>query len=339
MAADGAAAAFTDSDELNHQVNAGSGNFMPDATTMAVVIEGPERLALRAVTLRPVTDADVVVAIAWSGISAGTERLLWTGQMPPFPGMGYPLVPGYESVGTIIDAGADCRARIGETVFVPGATCFTDVRGLFGGAARRLIVPGARAIRIHTGTIEEGVLIALAATAYHAIAKDGAELIIGHGVLGRLLARLTLAMGLPAPTVWETDPARQDGAGGYNCIHPDTDERRDYKVIVDASGDAGLLDTLITRLARGGEIVLAGFYSKPLSFTFPAAFRKEARLRVAAEWQPEDLTATLAMIESGALKLGGLITHRLDASDADQAYRTAFGDAACLKMILDWSRF
>ena len=34
-----------------------------------------------------------------------TEKLLWNGTMPHFPGMGYPLVPGYESVGRVIEAG------------------------------------------------------------------------------------------------------------------------------------------------------------------------------------------------------------------------------------------
>jgi len=48
---------------------------------------------------------DVVVDLAWSGVSAGTERLLWSGDMPPFPGLGYPLVPGYESVGRVVEAG------------------------------------------------------------------------------------------------------------------------------------------------------------------------------------------------------------------------------------------
>ena len=42
------------------------------------------------------------------------------------------------------------------------------------------------------------------------------------------------------------------------------------------------------------------------------------------------------LIEEGALSLGGLITHTADATDATQAYATAFGDPACLKMILDW---
>ena len=63
---------------------------------------------------------------------------------------------------------------------------------------------------------------------------------------------------------------------------------------------------------------------------------KEARLRIAAEWAPDDLVATRALIESGALSLDGLITHRAAAADAAAAYETAFTDPDCLKMILDW---
>jgi len=164
------------------------------------------------------------------------------------------------------------------------------------------------------------------------------ELIIGHGVLGRLLARLTIAAGSPPPVVWDIDPARQAGAEGYDVIHPDTDERRDYGCIFDASGRSDLLDTWIGRLARGGEVVLAGFYAAPLQFAFPPAFMREARLRIAAEWQPADMTATRALVESGALSLAGLITHTRPAAEAAEAYETAFSDPACLKMILDWSQ-
>jgi 3-hydroxyethyl bacteriochlorophyllide a dehydrogenase len=281
--------------------------------------------------------ADVEVDITWSGISTGTERLLWTGRMPPFPGMGYPLVPGYESVGRVVGAGADARGRIGDYVFVAGATCFKDAKGLFGGAAERLVVPSARAIAIPESLAERGVLIALAATARHAIAGGSPpDLIVGHGVLGRLIARVAVAEGHAAPTVWERNAERRGGASGYTVVDPDGDERRDYRSIYDASGDAAILDSLIARLARGGEVVLAGFYEQALSFRFPPAFMREARMRVAAEWQPADIAATKALIESGRLSLDGLITHRRDAREAEHAYRTAFEDASCLKLILDW---
>ena len=85
-------------------------------------------------------------------------------------------------------------------------------------------------------------------------------------------------------------------------------------------------------------MVLAGFYSAPLSFDFSPAFIREARIRVAAEWTQSDLAAVKKLVETGKLSLDGLITHRTEALGAADAYRTAFGDPACLKMILDWRR-
>jgi 3-hydroxyethyl bacteriochlorophyllide a dehydrogenase len=305
---------------------------------IAVILEAPERLSLRSLALNAMGPSDLLVEIHWSGISSGTEKLLWTGRMPVFPGMGYPLVPGYESIGAVIDAGADARGRIGEWVFVPGAACWTDARSLFGGTARRVTIASARAFPLSRSLGPEGILLSLAATAQHAIAGGVApDLIIGHGILGRLLARLTIASGAPAPTVWESNPARRGATDGYSAIEAEADPRRDYRAIYDASGDPAILDTAIGRLARGGEIVLAGFYQQPLSFGFPMAFMREARFRVAAEFTPADMTAVIASIESGQLRLDRLITHQRPAMAAAEAYPMAFEDPACLKMVLDWS--
>ncbi|EAQ27779.1 2-desacetyl-2-hydroxyethyl bacteriochlorophyllide a dehydrogenase [Erythrobacter sp. NAP1] len=306
--------------------------------TLAVILEGPERLALQALELNALGDSDVLVDIAWSGISSGTEKLLWTGQMPEFPGMGYPLVPGYESVGRVVDAGPSARSRIGEWVFVPGANCYSGARGLFGGTAERVVLPSARALPVPERLGADGVLCALTATALHAInGGTPPDLIIGHGVLGRLLARLTLALGAPAPTVWEKNAHRSSGAVGYAVTDGETDDRRDYRSIYDASGDAGLFDTLIGRLAKGGELTLAGFYSDRINFAFAPAFMKEARLRIAAEWHPDDLAQALALIERGDLDLTGLISDHSPAGSASEAYPKAFSDPDCLKMVLDWN--
>lgn len=306
----------------------------------AVILEGPRKLSLATVPLVDPGKDDLVVEIRHSGISTGTEKLFWSGDMPPFPGMGYPLVPGYEAAGEIVEASAASGFKVGEHVFVPGANCYDGAFGLFGGSASRLITAPERVSRIDAGLGAQGALLALAATARHAMAGQGKtvpDLIVGHGVLGRLLARLTVAAGAPAPTVWEVDPTRQTGATGYDVISPENDERRDYQCIYDASGNGNLLNDLIGRIAKGGEIVLAGFYTQPLNFAFPPAFMKEARFRIAAEWNADDLVATRALVEGGGLSLDGLITHERNAADASVAYEQAFSDPACLKMILDWS--
>jgi bacteriochlorophyllide a dehydrogenase len=308
--------------------------------TTAVIFKEPEQIALRSLTLSLPKEDDAVVDVAWSGISTGTERLLWSGRMPPFPGMGYPLVPGYEAVGCVAHAPSSSQLRIGQTVFVPGARCYGDIRGLFGAAAARVVVPARKLVPIDDRLGERGVLLALAATAYHALFAAGAskpERIVGHGVFGRLLARLTIATGGPAPVVWERNRSRLAGARGYEVFDPSEDPMRDCRVVYDASGDSKLLDALIARLAPGGEIVLAGFYSEPLSFAFPPAFMREVRIRVAAEWQPSDLLAVRDLVDAGRLSLDDLISHCESAKRAAAAYGIAFDDPGCLKMILDWS--
>ena len=311
--------------------------------TTAIVLEQPEHLMLSRLDLTPPADDDVIVDIEYSGISTGTEKLLWNGRMPTFPGMGYPLVPGYESVGHIVQAGPRARHGVGERVFVPGARCYGEVRGLFGGAASRVVVSDSRVTPVSDTLGDKSVLLALAATAYHSVSGAGKrdpiiapDLIVGHGVLGRLLARMVVVAGFAPPTVWETNPVRMSGGEGYPVMKPEDDIRRDYRAIYDVSGDAKILDSLVARLAPGGEIVLAGFYTEPIAFAFAPAFMREAQIRCAAEFKKPDLLAVKELAESGVLSLDGLITHYAEPMQADAAYRTAFGDAGCLKMVLDW---
>ena len=314
---------------------------MPKA--QAIVFEAPQQLSVQTLALKAFEAADIEVDVTFSGISTGTERLLWDGTMPPFPGLGYPLVPGYETVGTVVRVGESADIRIGDTVFVPGSYSFQGVRNIFGGAGSRLVVPHDRVVRVAPALGPKAVLLALAATCHHTVSLGGQrqpmtapDLIVGHGVMGRLLARITLALGMPAPTVWETQPVRREGAAGYNVVHPDDDLRKNYGAIYDVSGDGSILNSLIARLAPGGEVVLAGFYKHDLSFAFAPAFMREAQIRVAAQWKKHDLQAVTALVESGALSLEGLITHTFNPGRAREAYEIAFSDPQCLKMMMDW---
>ena len=310
----------------------------------AIVFEAPQSIAVRTLELAPMGPRDVEVAVSFSGISTGTERLLWDGTMPPFPGLSYPLVPGYETVGTVASMGAEVTGlSVGDLVFLPGSYAFQGVQNIFGGSGSRLVVPHERAVKLDAALGVKGVLLALAATAHHVftVGREGLplaypDLIIGHGIMGRLLARMVVAAGKPAPVVWETQAVRQSGALGYGVIHPDEDQRKDYRFICDVSGDSGILNRVIPKMAPGGEVVLAGFYKQDLSFSYAMAFMREASIRVAAQWKKHDLDAVVAMFHEGSLPLEGLITHTETPDRAQQAYEVAFGDPNCLKMVIDW---
>ncbi|MEO0495787.1 MAG: chlorophyll synthesis pathway protein BchC [Pseudomonadota bacterium] len=305
----------------------------------AVVISEPSRIELWELHLKEAGPSDIVVETAWSGISSGTERKLFDGSMPPFPGLAYPLVPGYEAVGYVAQTDEAETHAVGDLVFVPGAQCYTDAQGLFGASASQLVTGADRVIAVPSDMREQATLLSLAATAHHALAltRDRPpELIVGHGVLGRLLARMSIAMGNPAPTVWENDRYRRSGGSGYEVTEAKRDSRSDFGCIMDASGADSILNEGISRLATGGQLVLAGFYNQQLSFDFVPAFVREAKIQVAREFQPEDIRAALNLVKEGKLMLADLITHRAHAEDARSAYDTAFRDSGCVKMILDW---
>ena len=308
--------------------------------TKAVVMSEPGSLSIQPVDLKSPSKEDVVIEINYSGISTGTEKLFYNGKMPQFPGMGYPLVPGYESTGEVVQAPKDSNLKIGDMVFVPGADCYSgSVKSLFGGAAQMIISSPNRLIKIDPTMGCNGALFALAATARHAIAGFGnkmPDVIVGHGVLGRLLARLVIIAGEKPPIVWEKNILRHSGATDYEVVLPEYDERSDYDCIFDVSGDSNILDSLIGRVRKGGEVVLAGFYPDRIGFGFAQAFLKEVSLRVSAEFTPEDVATTKLLIEDGSLSFDGLISDVYSAKNANKAYNIAFNNAECLKMVLDW---
>ena len=303
-------------------------------------------MCLRSLPLAGLSEGQVAVLVQYSGISTSTERLLWDGRFAPLVTGGYPVVPGYETVGRVIDAGPNSTLQPGQTVFVPSATCFEGVSSLYGASASRLVVSDRVALPLTRDAQTEDVLLALAATAYHAVSGGGHEaphtppdLIIGNSAMGRLLARLTVAAGYPAPTVWETNTTLMGSSDGDRVLRPEDDDRHDYKAIYDVTGQADDLDDWLQRIQPGGDIVLAGFYANRLAFSHAKAFKKEARLRVTSQWTRADLLAVNQLVQSGRLSLQGLITHTASATSATDAYQTAFGDVSCLKMVLDWSAY
>lgn len=305
----------------------------------AIIFEKPGSLVVDHTELNNPGSDDLVVKSLWSGISTGTERLLWTGEMPPFPGMGYPLVPGYETVGEVVDATGANKHRIGEHVFVPGCSAYKEVHGLFGGSASHLVVDTQKAVRVDKAMGAQALLLALAATAHHAISINQyilPELIVGNGVLGRLMARVTVALGGKAPVIWETNPVRRENSEGFRVIDPSEDEGAQYQSIIDVSGSSNILDSLIKHLKPRGIVTLAGFYSKRVDFAFPSAFMKEASIRIAAEWKPDDLEAINRLTGEGLLSFENFITHHAAPSEAMAAYEIAFSNPECLKMVLNW---
>lgn len=311
--------------------------------TRAVVIPEPGRVELQDVALTAPGPADVVVQTAFSSISAGTERMLLAGQLP-HPMLSLPVVPGYETVGRVVDLGAEVDPALKDQwVYIGGARCYESVNAAWGGQSATLIAEASRVIPLGDVDPRQGVLLALAATALHGVDLVGAAdrvLIIGQGPVGQLAARIARARGAWV-AVTDRVESRLSRAVGDQIINVSEQSLTDaieepVTAIIEASGSMSALAGALSLLDRGGTILLLGYY-QTLELPYMPLFLKEAKLLTAREWAAGDLNRCRDMIASGELDVASLLTHDLPVTEIDTAYDVALNDADCLKLVLNWS--
>jgi bacteriochlorophyllide a dehydrogenase len=316
-----------------------------NVNTQAVVISKPGHVGLQQVKLREPGPADVIIRTAFTSISAGTERMLLAGQMQ-HPMQQLPVIPGYETVGRVVEAGVDApQDLVGRWVYVGGSFCYDGINAAWGGQAATLFTDAARVVPLDGFTEpRHGVMMALTATSLHGIdlleLQPGERvLVIGQGVVGQLAARIAREAGAWV-AVSDPNPTRLSFSEGDAIINVDETSLQDtleepVQYIIEASGSMQALAEALPLLDKGGTILLLGYY-QILSVPYMPLFLKEARLLTAKEWAPGDLDRCRDMIAAGTLSVGPLLTHTRPITAVAEAYDIAMNDRDCLKIVLEW---
>jgi 3-hydroxyethyl bacteriochlorophyllide a dehydrogenase len=313
--------------------------------TQAVVIPEPGKVELREVTLRSPGPDDVVVQTAYTSISAGTERMLLAGQMP-HPMLSLPVVPGYETVGRIVELGEHVPAEWhGRWVYIGGAHCYEGINAAWGGQSATLFADVKRVVPLDGIQPRQGVMLALAATALHGIdllnlTPESRVLVLGQGPVGQLAARFAQGQGAWVASA-DRVASRLVHSVGDVVVNVTTDSLKDaitepVSVIIEATGSMEALAAALPLLSNGGVILLLGYY-QTLQLPYMPLFLKEAKLLTAKEWAPGDLLRCRDQIAAGKLDVSSLFTHELPISDVSTAYQVALTDQGCLKLVLDWT--
>jgi 2-desacetyl-2-hydroxyethyl bacteriochlorophyllide A dehydrogenase len=263
---------------------------------------GPRSVELRETPIPVASTGQVLARALASGISQGTELLLYRGEGPtPFdPSLdppGAPVYPrryGYAWVGEVVE-GAHVEG------LAPGTRVFAlaphgDFHALDVAAAAPLdaAIPPRRA-----------VLAATLETAVNCVWDAGVQLgdsvvVLGGGVVGLLIAKLAASAGGRVRLV-EPSPRRRAVAQafGIHAVSPEEDvPRADADVVVEATGNPAVLDRAIAHAAFEAVVVVASFYGvRTAPLALGSAFHRR-RLRLqssqvssvpparAARWSP-----------------------------------------------------
>ncbi|MCY4600674.1 MAG: zinc-binding alcohol dehydrogenase [Acidobacteria bacterium] len=230
-------------------------------------IQSPGLAEIVQVDLPPGQAGEVLVRARYSGISRGTEALVFKGAVPPsqyqamrapfqqgdYPG---PVTCGYSSVGEVVESGAGAEPGLaGRTVF-----CLHPHQDLYRVPAAAVTplpegVPAARAVL--GANMETAVNVCWDARP----APGDRIVVIGAGVVGLLAAWLCRQVPAAAVTVVDVNPAREAAARALGlpfAVQPPSGG--DADLVIHSSGHPDGLRAALASAGVEGTIVDASWY-------------------------------------------------------------------------------
>nr|WP_321985681.1 zinc-binding alcohol dehydrogenase [uncultured Lichenicoccus sp.] len=252
---------------------------MHSETARALWIVGPGRAELRQVARAVPAPGEVGVRALQSGISRGTEALVYAGRVPPgewqrmacpfqsgaFP---FPVKYGYAMVG-VIEAGAP--ARLGQRVF-----CLHPHQD-------RFIVPEAAALAVPddvptTRAVLAGQIETALNATWDAAPRIGDSIaVVGGGTIGCLVAWLCALMPSMQVTLVDIEPGRAEVAAalGFGFALPAA-APRGCDLVFHASGTGAGLATAIECAGFEAELIELSWYGDaPVTVPLGGAFHSQ----------------------------------------------------------------
>ncbi|NWJ44534.1 MAG: zinc-binding dehydrogenase [Chloroflexi bacterium] len=315
-------------------------------TAQAIVVSSPNRMTFSDVRLRELAPEEVLIRTLYTSISAGTERLLMAGQLVEMANLPFPCIPGYETVGEIVEVGAAVSPNyVGELAFVGGSYGYEGVTPAWGGQASYITTHYSKAYLLNGLDPVAAVAIAPAATAWHGVElidiKPGElVLVMGQGPIGQLAAQAAKLKGAEL-IVCDTVQDRLDKAivGDIKVNITTTSLKSQLPakvdVMIDATGKMEVIGTNVTAMRDRGRVLLLGFYRRiDLDFAWP--FLKELSFHTSREWAVEDVPAVMNAMHLNKIQTGYLFTHRYPVTEYQEAYASALHNPYCLKALINW---
>jgi L-iditol 2-dehydrogenase len=312
----------------------------------AYVMDGPGGGGVVEVPDPRIGDYDAEVDVLWCGVCSSTDRMLRAGTFRG--GVSYPSILGHESVGRVTAVGSGVRhLAVGDLVTRPAAYPpeSAPLAMHWGGFAERGVVRDLRAeaedrgtavaatpwVRLEPGTDPQSAALAISLSeTFSVICREdlvGATVVVvGTGVAGLSLMRFASLLGAARVIGVGRRAERLQSAAlagaTETLLAEDAAElgrRRDADVVFEASGQASMVGSGLGWVRPGGRLIV---YSAPedAAVLDLMAAPRDVDLRVASTHETAVLPGVVRLVESGALGLDELVTHRVDLPDIADAF-------------------
>lgn len=309
--------------------------------SQALLVTTPDTIEVGEIEVPCPRPDEVLIEVAYSCISPGTELRGMAGQQGGIAG--FPYVPGYSQSGTVVEAGADSGMSIGQRVFCNGTTR-AETKLMWGGHCQFAVRDAASVFTIPENvSLLDASVAKLAAIAQRGVNLDGASIgesvaVVGLGAIGQLSARLHALTGATVCGVDLSESRvrllRASGIeartlrigalqGLFADIFPDG-----VHIVVDATGNPAVLEqTLqIGRIkewndpAPGPRLLIQGSYPASFSLPYDEAFQREVSILFPRDQTSKEVGQVLRSMAEGQLRVADLISRVLSPIDCQSVY-------------------
>ncbi len=305
----------------------------------ALLLKGPRQLEMTDLPRPELGPQQIRIRVRNVGV-CGSDYSSVAGKLPFTR---FPIVPGHEASGEIIEAAAGSRWKSGDPVLIHPILCLredpaftkgevhhsdsTEVLGVVSrnGAYAEEVVVEDYMVRAMTAGMDfesaamvEPVAVAVRAVKEGAVGTGSRVLVLGAGNIGLLAVQVARAYGASRVAVTDVVPSRLELArrlGFDEAIDvrdgfPSTQLERQFDAVIDGVGLESTVRDALTACGRGGRIVVYGVPAGDISFPLKVAFSKDVRL-ITSRLYDADFEPAVDLIANGRMQLKELITHRL----------------------------
>ena len=330
----------------------------------AVVFTGPCSVVYRTIECPDPGPDDVVVEVHHSWISNGTEGSFLRGERlsgdeawrpgDPAP---FPMVAGYQKVGRVLSVGASVSdLRIGDWVFASMSKVCGMFDNRFAGHVSPSVCDRSAVIPLPAGVdpiAYSGLVltqVGLNCGLRPAIEPGELAVVVGDGLVGQWAGQTLAQRGARVIMIGHREDrlakfrkfgatVKDDGDFGLSAVQ--ALESGPVQVLIETIGQADVLHAYRPMMARGGQVVIAGFYRPSgevnLQTSLQAFRNHELSFHLVSGATRGRLETTMEWLKAGKLDALALLTHRFPAENAAEAWELIENKREpVLGVVLDW---
>ncbi len=286
---------------------------MMDKTMKRIVITDRYKVEIEEVPVPKPGPGQILVKTIMSGVSAGTEMMVYRGTLPNLTEKtrdhwrDYPIYPGYELVGEVVAVGPDSDANSGGVDYYGKAAQTIVTQASEFKVGDRVICNGEHGeYALSAATLaaklpdcvpsEDATLSVLGCTSMHSVRRSDIQygdvvVVIGMGVLGNLILQHAKNYGTKMVVAIDVNDERLEyarRAGADLCINSLKEDPVTAlaaanngimaDIVIEASGAPGTEITACKLAREHGKVMISSWHTKHLDLDYGEIFHKELTL-------------------------------------------------------------